>query len=90
LVVLLHSQWGVLGLCTVGANLLAPAEWVATHWRTWGSSSWTGESWISWREVQCEALSFCVLRGNRASSATCRVAGYNFPPVSGESGILTL
>jgi hypothetical protein len=27
---------------------------------------------------------------NRASGADCRVAGYSFPPLSGESGILAL
>jgi hypothetical protein len=28
--------------------------------------------------------------GNRASGVTCRVAGFSFPPLSGESGILAL
>jgi hypothetical protein len=27
---------------------------------------------------------------NRASSAACRVAGFSFPPLSGESGVLAL
>jgi hypothetical protein len=40
--------------------------------------------------VQCETLSFFVTWGNRASGATYRVAGYNFSPLSGESGILAL
>jgi hypothetical protein len=35
-----------------------------------------------------EALGFCVSWGNRASGATCRVAGYSFPLLSGESGVL--
>jgi hypothetical protein len=38
--------------------------------------------------VKCWA--FVYLGENRVSDATCRVAGYSFPPLSGESGILTL
>jgi hypothetical protein len=46
--------------------------------------------WFSCREVQCEALGFCVPWGNRVSGTACRVAGYSFPPLTGESGILSL
>jgi hypothetical protein len=42
------------------------------------------------REVQGEMLGFCVSWGNRAFGATSRVAGYNFSPLSGESGVPTL
>jgi hypothetical protein len=53
----------------------------------WESSSWTGEMWLFFIEMQPEALGFCVLWANRASGATCRVAGYLFPLI-GESGVL--
>jgi hypothetical protein len=35
-------------------------------------------------------LGFCVPWWNRASDATCRVTGYSFPSLNGESGILAL
>jgi hypothetical protein len=46
--------------------------------------------WLFCREVQHEALCFCVPWGNRGSGATSWVAGYSFPPLSGESGVHSL
>jgi hypothetical protein len=37
--------------------------------------------WLSFREVQCELLGFCVPWGNRVSGAPQRVAGFSFPPL---------
>jgi hypothetical protein len=77
-------------LCTGGVDFLAPvALWIVTQWKSLDSSSLTGETWLL-HEVQNEGLCFCVPLGKRASSVTCRVAGFSFPPLSGESGILLL
>jgi hypothetical protein len=48
------------------------------------------ETWLFCRELQHEALGFCVPQGNRTSGATSRVTGYSFPPLSGKSSILGL
>jgi hypothetical protein len=53
----------------VWVGLLASAEkQIATQW--------TGEMWLSCREVQCEALGFYVPWRNRACGATCRIASF--------------
>jgi hypothetical protein len=44
----------------------------------------------SCREVQCEALGICITWENKASGVACRVGGYSFPPISGESVVLIL
>jgi hypothetical protein len=45
---------------------------------------------LSCREVQCEVevLGFYGPWRSRPSGAACRVLGYSFPPLSGESDIL--
>jgi hypothetical protein len=54
------------GVCVLwGIGIIAPAEQlIATQWSSWESSSWTGETWLSCREVQHEVLGFCVPWGN--------------------------
>jgi hypothetical protein len=44
----------------------------------------------SGREAQCEAMGFCALWGSRPSGSACRIAGFSFPPFSGESVILAV
>jgi hypothetical protein len=89
---LMQSQWGVLGLCALweGRSPSGSRIAIATQWRSWDSSSWTGETWLFCKELQCETLGFCVLWGNRFSGATHKAPGYSFPLLSKESGILAL
>jgi hypothetical protein len=89
---LLWLQWGALCLCApLEAGLLTPAEQqIAMQWRSWDSSSCIGETGFSCREAQCEVLGLCAPWGSRLTVVAYRVAGYSFPPLGGESGVLAL
>jgi hypothetical protein len=78
-------------MCTVGGRPSSTTREADCHSvEDWDSSSWTGEIRLSCREARCNTLGFCLPWRDRASGATCKVAGYSFPPLSGESGVPTL
>jgi hypothetical protein len=82
----LQSQWGVLGLCALWGDRPGSTSRVAgCH-----SVEELGFQLLDRRDVAHLQGGAVWPWGNRTSGAAWRVAGFSFPPLSGESGILAL